>query len=81
MKNYLTTEEMAKEYGIPLDKLSRVFNYNTFEDMKDTLKELGYEQITDSKMERLQEVITFKFEDDVVQRMISYLEYRGMLRR
>lgn len=81
MKNYIITEEMAKEYGIPLKKLERVFNYNTYEDMKNSLEELGYEGITKSKLERLEEVITFKFEDDALQRMISYLEYRGMLRR
>ncbi|MGL4568001.1 MAG: hypothetical protein ACRCU6_05680, partial [Fusobacteriaceae bacterium] len=73
MKNYLITEEMAKEYGIPMKELSRVFSYNTFEDMENCLEELGYERVTKSKMDRLQEIITFKYEDDILQRMISYL--------
>lgn len=81
MKNFIITEEIAKEYKIPFNQMERIFIYTTYEDMKNHLEELGYINISELNMEQLEEMITYKFEDDALGRMVSYLEYRGMLKK
>lgn len=81
MKSFIITKEMAEKHGILLEKMERVFQYSTFQDMENTLDDMGYKDISIDKLEEMAGVILLKYEDDILERMISYLEYREVLVR
>ena len=78
---YLITKELAEEHGIPINRLEKVFDYITFDDFRLRMEERDYNFLEDDEIETLSNFIISKFEDEHLERIISYLEYRGILYR
>lgn len=76
---YMISSETLEEFGIPKSRLEKLFHYITNEGVRDKLYERGYPVTSDRKLQQLSHFIMLKFEDDFIDRMISYLNYRGQI--
>ncbi|MGL5656036.1 MAG: hypothetical protein ACRCXY_04260 [Fusobacteriaceae bacterium] len=80
MNVYLIRPDQMEKYGIPKDKLDKVFDYLGYEEIATTLEEQGITNISEERLDRLSDIVMTKYDCSHLEDIVEFLKYKGCLK-